>query len=391
MIRRQIAFVVAAAMILSLAGCWSRVEVNDLAIATMVGFDRTPKGDIQIWLQVVIPVKAGRAPEGGGGGQGLPFVTVSATGRTVLEASKMLQLELPRRIFWAHARVFLVGEDLARAGLRPVLDFLTRHREIRLNGYILAVRGNIAQVMATPVDLEKLPADHLREIMRTRYGTVVNLAEFIRLLSSRGADPVMGAVTVSPPPAGAPRGQRPALRLAGTAVFRGDKLVGFLDERITRGLLWLRGRVTSGVVVVPAPGASGLVSVEWVLTHIKRTAWLRGDQVVIHLQARAEGDIGETLADLDLDDPAVSEQIEEAVQREIHLRMEEALERTRALNADAAALGEVVHEQLPQVWQQLEPDWLGDAFHRVAVEIAVETHVRRTGASIRPMEIPAPD
>jgi spore germination protein KC len=105
----------AAAVVLLLSGCWSRIEVNDLAIVDIIAMDREENGNWRISLQIVTPQRI--AQPGGQGGQAgsrRPFLVVSDTGPTALDAIRKLQLQLPRRIFLAHANVILVGEALAR-------------------------------------------------------------------------------------------------------------------------------------------------------------------------------------------------------------------------------------------------------------------------------------
>lgn len=391
MIRRA-ALLALVAVLLSLAGCWSRIEVNDLAIVSMMAIDKAETGEIQVWIQVVNPIRAGGAPgvtgaPPGGGADVAPYVTLSARGRTILEATRDIQTEVPRRIFWAHMRVILVGERLAREGLRQVTDFLTRHRELRLTNYLLVSRGSPEAFMAAQVDLERLPEEYLRELSRSRIGTAITLGEWAKLLAARGADPILGAAELSPPPAGAPRRQQPGLRLGGTALFQDDRLVGFMDEHVTRGLLWLRGEVHLGVVTVQVPQAPGYVSVEWLSSRVTRQAWVEDGRAVIYVQARTEGDVSEESADLDLSKPAVLEAINTQMNREIRRRMEAALAQMRELNVDSAGLGEVVHQQLPQVWRRVEKRWLREEFRRAKVVIDVDARVRRTGLSSKPRGI----
>lgn len=386
MIRRGLILVLAA---LLLSGCWSRVEVNDLAIVAMMAVDRTPDGEMAIWLQVVIPAMVGGVPgEGGGKAEGPAFVTLHSTGRTILEAAKLLQLELPRRIFWAHTRVILIGENLAREGVQPALDFLTRHRELRLTNYVLAVKGSIEEVMSTQPDLEKLPVEYVREISRSRIGTVITLGDLARNLAEEGVEPTMCVVVLSPPPPGAPRGQKTALKLIGTALFKSDKLVGFMDETATRGLLWLRGQTHLGMVTVEVPKARGGISLEWVRTKVERTARLEGRRATVRVKATVEVDVGEEQAKLDLSDPNVMGLVEKEMNKAIKARMELALEKMRELNADSAGLGDVIRRQLPAVWNRLRKNWGKKGFQQIEVVIEVDAKVRRTGLGGKPKGVP---
>lgn len=385
--RRFLALVLLLLTGLSLAGCWSRVEVNDLAIVSLMAIEQADDGLLQIWLQVVVPARSAGS-QGPGGGSGprpdLPYITVTGKGRTLLDASRSIQLSLPRRLFWAHTRVILLGENLARSGVRPILDFLTRHRELRLTNYLMTVRGPLESLLATPVDLDLLPAEYLREINRSRVGVATNVGDFARTLAAQGADPVTGVAEVVPPAEGAPAGQRPALKLAGVALYHEDKLTGFLDDRETRGIMWLRDEVERGTVTVQPKPLPGKVSMNWVRSKVKRRAQWNGSQVTIQVLADAEADVGEQSSALDLSDPAMLSKVEREMASEIQERMELALARMREENVDSVGFGELIHQQLPQAWKRLEKDWKQGKFQKTPVVIRVTAHIRRTGLSNKP-------
>ncbi|GAA3334279.1 hypothetical protein GCM10020331_101620 [Ectobacillus funiculus] len=43
----------------------------------------------------------------------------------------------------------------------------------------------------------------------------------------------------------------------GAAIFQGDRLVGWLNDKETRGVLWIRNELKSGVLAVPVPKEEG--------------------------------------------------------------------------------------------------------------------------------------
>lgn len=384
MTRQLMVPVLIAAVLLS--GCWGRREVNDLAIVSMMGLNRTDEGDLEIFANVIIPARAGRSrgQDSGSPGGDRAMIMLRGTGRTVLEAAKKMQMELPRRLFWAHVRVVLIGENLAEKGLVPAIDFLIRHREIRLTNYILVAKGDLAQVMAAQTDLEPLPVEYFREISRSRIGTSITVGDWARDLAAPGAEPTMGVVELSQPPPGAPPAQKAAPKLVGTALFRGDRLIGYVGEDITRGLLWLRAETHNGMMAVVTPGASGATSIEWVRSRVERRARLERGKVVIRIRTLVEGDVNEEQAMLDLSDPKAIALVEKEFSRGIKMRMEAALAHMRKLKTDSAGLGEVIHRQLPSVWKRLKPNWQDQGLNQVKVVIEVDAKVRRTGLSSEP-------
>jgi spore germination protein KC len=397
-IRRIMILLLAVLVAQPLVGCWSRVEINELAIVSMIAIDQLEDGNIKLWIHVVIPARAGAAPGGSGGGSGgggggdsSPYITLSSKGLTVMEASRQIQLELPRRLFWAHARVTLIGERLARAGVGQVLDFFTRHRELRLSDYLLVVPGDVGKVMSTTVDLEKLPVEYIRKVTRSRIGVMITIGDFAKTLAGKGADPIMGVVVVQPPPEGAPPTQKPGLKLAGTALFREDKLVGFMDDSLTRGLLWLRNEVQRAVITMKVPKTPGYVSVEWVSSHVKRTVRVEGGNIVLYLAVRTVGDIGEESAHLDLSDPKMLAKVQGLFSEDVRERMETALAKLQESSVDAAGFGETIHRQLPAVWKGVEQRWLREEFQRTKIVITVDARLRRTGLSGKPRGVKEED
>jgi spore germination protein KC len=385
--RRGGVALLAVVVLLLATGCWSRVEVNDLAIITMLAVDRSSEKEIQIWLQIAVPANAGAAPGAPGGGRsqsGLPFITVSGKGQTMQEAARRIQMQMPRRLFWAHTRVVIIGERLARSGLLPALDFLTRHRELRLTNFILVSRGDVTELMGATVDLERLPAEYLREISQSRIGAAATVGDLARTLASEGADPVLGVGAVVHPTTGAVEGQRPSIALSGSALFRRDRLVGYLNDRDTRGLLWLRNEVRRGVVTASVPGIEGAFSVEWTHGSVERKARWENGRIVLYVTARMAGDLGDEQLKVDLSDPAMLRRLEGQVATDIRDRMKEALDRMRKLRIDAAGFGEVVHRQLPGVWKRVQKEWRSRELERLKVVISVDARIQRTGLSNKP-------
>ncbi|MFP3126070.1 hypothetical protein OH784_25860 [Ectobacillus funiculus] len=87
-------------MIFVMAGCWSRVEINDIAIVTATAIDKMRNGKIRIALQVAIPQKLGPIGSGGSGAEMQTTILISETGENVMDASRRLQEKFPRRIFF---------------------------------------------------------------------------------------------------------------------------------------------------------------------------------------------------------------------------------------------------------------------------------------------------
>ena len=129
-------------MIGLLTGCWSRHELNDLAISVGMGFDK--KDDqVQVTIQIVNPGEV--ASRRGGGGMTTPVSTFKATSKTIFEALRKIATQSPRKVYSSHLRILVISEELAREGITPILDGISRNHEMRADFYIVVAKGTTAE------------------------------------------------------------------------------------------------------------------------------------------------------------------------------------------------------------------------------------------------------
>lgn len=97
-------------VIFILTGCWSRRELNDLAIALAMGVDSS--GDqFKVSAQIVNP---GEVTSVKGGGGNSSIATYSSSGETIFEAIRKMTTKSPRKIYFSHTRLVVIGEELAK-------------------------------------------------------------------------------------------------------------------------------------------------------------------------------------------------------------------------------------------------------------------------------------
>ncbi|MGE7646825.1 hypothetical protein ACQKM1_03405 [Peribacillus frigoritolerans] len=55
-----------------------------------------------------------------------------------------LSTDVPRRLYVAHLREIVFGEEMARAGIAKPLDVLSRQKELRSDFYMTVAKGSTA-------------------------------------------------------------------------------------------------------------------------------------------------------------------------------------------------------------------------------------------------------
>lgn len=420
-LERWLAVLLVWGLMVGASGCYDRVELNELAIADIMALDRTDDGRLKVSLQFLIPSELTN-PGGVGAGAGLkdPFYVMEATGETLPEAFSLLQAKVPRRLFTSHIRVVVLGEELARAGIGPVFDSLTRIRELRVSADVIVTRGEAAALLRAAPRLGRLPVSALSNVLNQQIVPLRSIREVAIALVSEGMDPFLPAVGLTERietelEAGV-RAQE--FELEGVGIFRGDQLVGFVPLDLARGLAWLVNEAPFAAATIqwppeggpPSPsvresdlspeerfiqreapprmGPAGLgegmrapnqITPQVVRARVNFHTRVQDGQVRVQVHAHAVDDIVTNQAGLDLTDPDVIPPLERALAASIEERMRAMLRLAQEeLNADVFGFGALIRKNHPQLWKALRRDWHVH-FRQLPVEITVEVKVRRTG------------
>lgn len=265
--RKALSLLIMGAILWCCSGCWSRTEIEQMAFISVIGVDKAGSG-LLVSFQIIDPKALAKGGGGGGGaGGGTKAINViSVKARDLPEALARLAEKSSKAIRLKQLSAIVMGEGLARSGLAPVLDFFTRHWEVRRSTWVLVARGQAREILQKGMPTgENVPGIAIRNLMQQpsllasgRYPMV--LGDLAGILS-RDMDAVVSKVELDQGDRSADQGAGEAgrgdekkggeLLLKGAGVFRKDKMVGFLGPSETRGICWLKGKVRGGVTTVP--------------------------------------------------------------------------------------------------------------------------------------------
>jgi len=208
-----------------LSGCWGRTEVNNIAIVSATGLDLTENDLIRVTLLLAVPRLVGTSSGNGGGESKLETTAgwvVSEQGKTVTEAYNKLQGKLPRKIFFSHNRVIVIGEKLAEKGTFPIFDFFIRNRQAQLKSFILFTKAEAEDVLNFKPKFEKLASEVMKGELKVSMGSSVQLGKFITMIMDVGQEAYAPQITIVPSKNGE-NGLDNLMVSKGAAIFQEDK------------------------------------------------------------------------------------------------------------------------------------------------------------------------
>lgn len=367
------------------SGCWDRRELENLAVVLGMGLNLTPQGEgYEVTCQIV---RAGQIQSpgggagGGGGGDVKPYWILRSSGPTVFEAVRNATFQSSRRLFLSHNQVLIIGEQLARKGVLPAIDFLVRDHEPRVTQWVLLTTDEPEQILNASAGLERITALAITDLVQNYALTskiqAVNLADYLETRMQKTSANTLPIIKIKE------TAGKKELLLDGTGVIKNDRLVGYLDPKETRGLLWVLGKVQGGLITVDVPGGQGKATFEIFTTSTSLTVEVKEDRVHVKIEVQERAGLGAQTTYAELSTPEQFKRLERRQAEVIKDEIRAAVTKAKAYKADIFGFGEYLFKHDNQKWQRLEKEW-DRYFVDADVEIKVEAMVKELGLITRP-------
>ncbi|MFX3648602.1 MAG: Ger(x)C family spore germination protein [Paenibacillus sp.] len=376
-----------AILIPLLTGCWDRQELNELGIMLGLGVDKD--GDmIKVSAQVVVPNEVTKA----GGGKGTPVTQYEASAHTLFEAIQKLTETSPRRIFMAHIRVLVFGEEYARKdGIYDVIEALMREPTARPDYYVLVAKNTTAsQLLNVLTPLDNIPAEKIfnsLDISSKTWSptTTVTGDELMEFMLSPGIQPVITGVEIlgNKNQSGSKENistiRSPArLNTTGLSVFRKDKLIGWLTEDESKGYNYIRDNVESNVSHLPCR-EKGNVTLKALRTSTKRKAKVVNGKPIISIDVKNVSSIGAVECGIKIGSMKVLKELEsDSEERLIELMQNSVNSVKRKFHVDIFGFGQEVYHADPKLFKKMEKDW-DKHFEELDIKYKANVQIKRVG------------
>ncbi|WP_026580787.1 Ger(x)C family spore germination protein [Bacillus sp. J33] len=387
--RKSSLFIMIFLLLNLLSGCWNRKELNDLAITVGMAIDKEDDQFI-ITTQVVNP---GEVAAKQGGGQKTPVTTYQEKGDTVFEAIRRMTTVTARKLYFPHIRILVLSEELAEKGLSEVLDFLSRDHELRSDFYVVIAKDtNAENVLKVLTGLENIPASKLFKSLETSEkawapSMAVTMDELIGDIVAEGKEAQLTGLQISGDIQKAEKSEHVqeiapdvTLKYSGLAVFKEDKLIGWLNEDESKTVNYILGNVKSTIGEVSCPDEKGKVGIEVISTKTDLKANVENGSPKGTVEIQLEGNVGDVQCrKLDLSKTKTIDDLEKEAERTLKEIIESSIAKTQEeFNVDVFGFGEAIHRSNPDYWKKAKKEW-DEKFTNMPIEVKIDIKLRRTG------------
>nr|WP_239483893.1 Ger(x)C family spore germination protein [Paenibacillus rhizolycopersici] len=374
-------------LILATTGCWDRVEIEERGFVVGAGIDiaeeeQAEKGKYLLTFQFVVPSGLQSKESGGkGGSKGEAYFNLTSAGNTMFTAARNMSYRTSRSPYLQHNRLILISEELALRGeFVKTLDLFLRDHEMRRATKVMVAEGKASELLEVKPKNEKIPIMYFES-------TAENPPKSARIYPPTNIGDVQSFI-LSKTSFALPKLSKldDEVSVSGSAVFDGasQRLKGFLNDRETSGLNFLRGTAQEGVLefkmnddflAYEIKGLKRKIRADVSdLEHIRFTLFLD-----------MEGNIGETQERINLLKQYEVSEIEQKAADELFKLTTSTIERVQQkFRVDVIGLGDYLKQQHYSVWKKIKDNWdRGDnIFAQSDIVVEARAEVRIFGSTV---------
>ena len=354
-----------------IAGCSNIEQLDDKMIIHGVGIDRV-ENTFELTIQQFSVTGSNEKEEGA--------QVVKTKGNSLMDAFSDLSLQTGKTPMFTQNLVLAIGEETAYNGINDILDFFVRYYESRPTVKIIIVKGKAESVLSFKKDDKLIMAKDIMAITESeRINSKVmssNIFQFVGALKNSTLDPIASIVSVER------QNDEEILAANGTAVFKNDKLAGFIDTNSTRGALIINNRLNGGTEVIDVESV-GKVSYSLEKSKSKVKFKLENGKPVYNIIIKINTNIYEIERDIktQLPDNAFN-LMEEALISRIKTITNQAIYKSIfEYNSDIFGFGQIALKSDKEYFRTVENNW-DQAMKEAKYNIDVSVKIDDTGQGV---------
>jgi spore germination protein KC len=358
------------ALLLLFNGCWNYRGLNEIAIVSGITVDRDPvTGVFKICYEIV--------DLAGDMSSGLKAKLVESEGMTLFDAARNAKRKLLNKLYFGNTQVVVLSQEVARSeGIGDVIDWFLRDGECRETVYILVSQEMTARDILSIKGLDRsIVAFEIQSIISEDASTTSStvgpqLFEVFNTLRGQGKSLTLPAFH------NVVNDNVPVTEANGIAVFRKDRLLGYLTPEESKYFLFATDGVKGGMLPLPhVEGVADIVSLEISQSKTKCAASVLDGKLSVSLKINVRALLAESGDMVDAGDKEIIKRLQDAAGEMVRQKVMDVIQKVqREFQTDIFGFGQMIYKKNPALWKQVSGDW--DAwFSQLDVQVACEVNI----------------
>jgi spore germination protein KC len=356
----------------------NRSEIDRIFNTRIIAIDKLDENKVLYTITTKTAVSGSQDKQGSSASSEI----LVSEGATVFEAARNMAAYAYKRPHYGHTEFIIFGEDTAKDGILQYLDFISRNQEFRYNAKIYIVQGDSANSFIKKVATGNIfLADRLAIIEDNSFALSksgkVTLAEALFIFSKDNVSTFLPVLFIVPSKSGEDSAKGAYdINLKSYAIFKEDKLYGFLDEELSRGVNWVKNRIQSSTILVDAPDKKK-VSMDIIQNKTSIKPYLDENGLQCTISIKFNTNIAETLSKEDIFNKKGLDYLKQQQENQVKKEVEKILSYAQEKDMDIFGLVSNFSIKYPMMKNELRENW-PKLFPEIKFNVEVESNINRT-------------
>ena len=175
-------------------GCGFK-DIDKRFFVVAVGFDQSGNKEKPIKVTLKLGVPFAQVEPGKSNLDQIEF----ADAKTVSGAIDLLEAKTDKKLDFSHASIFIVGEEVAKANIKDITDWIFRQRDVQQIAYISIGSPTAENILKVKPPSERLPGNALflsfgDEGADSQYLVSKNITSYFRENTEKGISPILPVI-----------------------------------------------------------------------------------------------------------------------------------------------------------------------------------------------------
>jgi len=375
MIKKLLCLCLIIVMTLSLSGCWDYLSLNDIEIVAGVAIDKDQtNGEYNLSFEVLDLEDSSKD-------SGVKTKLIDSTGTTIFDAVRNAKKRLAKKLYFGAAQIIVISEYIAKNdGVNSVIDFFIRDTEIRETIKIVVSQEKSAkEILMSDYTDSKIISYQISTIIEKDENVTLStvntdLYQIYDTLNNQGISLTLAAFENTL------QDDKTITESNGSAIFKKDKLVGYLSAKETEYYLFVVDKVKGGIIDFGnIDDDIEKLSLEIDSSKTKLSFSYVDNQIKMLIEPTVKVYLGEIFGETIKADNERMEEVQDITSKILAERISDVIQKVQTeYQTDVFGFGNCIFKSDPKLWDKISENW-DSMFVDVKFEVKPKMIIQNTG------------
>lgn len=362
-----------------LTGCYDYKELNSISILSATEINKIDDEFI-VSAQAVNP----QAPDKTSNAQA-PFIIYTGRGKTIQEAYRSIANESSKFLYLNHIQILIINEKIAKESLDEIIDYYMRSSAIRTEFYVLIGRDDNILDIITPInDISSASIKESIENNLKYLGTTSDITfnELVSIMLDENSEIVLPSIKLindSKEGENVENTEETKVNtkyeLSNLAIFKDDKLIGYLDEEQSKTYNILQNKINNTILTYECD-KDKYMSVEI----IDSKSSMDVSNKKANIEVKLSGNLNEYNCSKSLDNKKTIEKIEKEFEQKLTESITKNINEVRTeYNSDIFGFLDNIYKKDYKTYKTIKNNWYSSNYQSLELSVKVDLTVIAKG------------